>query len=261
MRHWQREGRKPGAKPEYLPWTVAAGHDTGIGTGLAEGAREYGPLPQVWERLFLRPEHSRRSIRKAGARTCPCGKKKGCFMIPAHRGAAGAPCCWPGSGSVPCRWPVCQGLCPSPWAMRCGPWEPCRGSALRRTTASSWWWARSVWRACCWACSAEARWPWPGWPCRACCAIPWPIPSPWASRRAPPAGPVSPSRWAAVWACGPVVWPRAFPRRPRSPLRPCWVRCWLWQRAGQLPARDRHPGRHRRGGLSGRCGGPGQGPQ
>lgn len=27
MCHWQREGRKPGAEPEYLPWTVAAGRD------------------------------------------------------------------------------------------------------------------------------------------------------------------------------------------------------------------------------------------
>ena len=25
MCHWQREGRKPGAEPEYLPWTVASG--------------------------------------------------------------------------------------------------------------------------------------------------------------------------------------------------------------------------------------------
>lgn len=70
MCHWQREGRKPGAEPEYLPWTVAAGRDR-YRHGSCRGEQGNTGLFHWWKGLFLFPGQCARLLMAMTGRIMP----------------------------------------------------------------------------------------------------------------------------------------------------------------------------------------------
>ena len=167
----------------------------------------------------------------------------------------------------PCRWPVCPGPCPWLWPMsgrRWGPWRACApGGRQRAAGGGAIRLARVLLGLLCGGALAVAGVALQG-------VLRNPLADPFtlgisAGAACGASMAIALGGTLGIWAGGLAVGLSAAATVSLSALLGSLLALggalWLGSGQGKFPARDRHPGRHRRGGLSGRRGGPGQGPQ